>query len=157
MHLLAAPGKFRDIAKVSAEGMREAIVKSRSLFPYVVVDCDHPAHAEQTESLFLADEILLVLRLEFAALRNCRRILQYLDDIGLSRDRIRLVANRFGQPREISNAKASEALGVDDLFYIPDDPKYVNMANNSGVPVVLDRPSSRASVSMASLAMSVHG
>lgn len=156
VHLLAAPSKFRDIAMVSAEGMREAVCKARANFPYVVIDADHPAHAEQTESLFLADEILLVLRLEFAALRNCRRILQYLNDLGIERSKVRLVANRFGQPREISNAKATEALGVEDLFYVPDDPKYVNMANNSGVPVVIEKPSSRASISMASLAMSCH-
>ena len=43
------------------------------------------------------------------------------------------------------------------LFYIPEDLKTVNIANNNGTPVLLDAPTSRISKSLFSLAMSVNG
>ena len=41
--------------------------------------------------------------------------------------------------------------------YIPDDPKSVNRANNDGVPVVIESPSTKVSRSVAKLAASVNG
>ena len=157
VHLLASPGSFSEIASVTAQGLREALVMARATFPYVVADFDHPADARLADALCLADILLLIIRLDFASLRNSLRIMQYLKELGIEHDRVRFVANRYGQPREVPSSKAAEALGVRDLFCIPNDPKMVNLANNSGVPVILERPSSRASRSMASLAMSVNG
>ena len=106
----------------------------------MVVDLDHSFHAEQVDVLRQADIILLVLRLDFASLRNARRTLEHLERLGIDRDRVRLVVNRYGQPKEVPFAKAEEALGLKIFHYVPDDPKSVNRANNNGVPVVTREP-----------------
>ena len=56
---------------------------------------------------------------------------------------MRLVVNRYGQPKEVPASKAEEALGLKIAHYIPDDPKTVNRANNNGVPLVLESPSAQ--------------
>jgi pilus assembly protein CpaE len=155
--LLAPPRHFDDIAWITAEGVRQALNLAKSLFPYVLIDLDHSFQPEQTEALHQADSVLLVLRLDFVSLRNARRTLEYVERLGVSRERLRLVVNRYGQPKEVPAIKAEEVLGLKVFHYVPDDPRAVNRANNNGVPVILEAPRAAVSKSVAKLAQSVNG
>jgi pilus assembly protein CpaE len=157
VHLLAAPRTRADVAQVTPDAVRQALAVARNLFPYVVADLDHSFREEQLEVLSQADVVLVVLRLDFTALRNTQRTLEYLEQGGIPQDRVRLVVNRYGQPKEVPAAKAEEALGVKIAHYVPDEPKTVNRANNSGVPVVLESPRASVSRSLTKLAASVNG
>jgi pilus assembly protein CpaE len=155
--LLAPPRHFDDIPRITSDGVHQALTLARSLFPYVLVDLDNSFRPEQVETLRQADIILLVLRLDFVSLRNTRRTLEHLERLGIGRERIRLVVNRYGQPKEVPVAKAEEVLGMKVFHYVPDDPRAVNRANNNGVPVVLESPRSSVSRSVAKLAYGVNG
>lgn len=157
VHLLASPQMLADISFVTPEGIRQALTLARVLFPYIIVDLDHSFRTEQTQVLRQADIVLLVLRLEFTSLRNTRRTLDYLEQMGVTRERIRLVVNRYGQPKEVPAAKAEEALGMKIHHYLPDDPRSIIRANNNGVPVVIESPSAKISKSVVGLALSVNG
>jgi pilus assembly protein CpaE len=157
VHLLAPPRVMADVSHVTVEGVRRSLTLARSMFPYVVVDIDHTFHVEQLEALRSADIVLLVIRLDFASLRNARRTLEHLEYMGVDRERVRLVVNRFGQPKEVPAMKAEEALGVKIAHFVPDDPKSINRANNNGIPVVLESPWARVSKSVTKLAVSVNG
>jgi pilus assembly protein CpaE len=157
VHLLAPPRTFADIAHVTPEGIDQVLNLARIVFPYVVADVDHAHSHLQARAVRQADVILLVLRLEFASLRNTRRTLDYLDQLSVDRNRVKLVVNRHGQPKEVPAASAEEALGVQIFHFVPDDPRAVNRANNNGTPFVLETPSSRISRSVTRLAMSVNG
>jgi pilus assembly protein CpaE len=157
IHLLAPPRTLADVSHVTPEGVQQALTQAQAAFPYVVADLDHSFAEEQTVVLRQADVVLLVLRLDFTSLRNSRRALDHLEQIGVGRDRVRLVVNRYGQPKEVPASKAEEALGVKITHYVPDDPKTVNRANNNGVPLILEAPSARVSKSVLKLAASVNG
>jgi pilus assembly protein CpaE len=157
VQLLAPPRVLADVAYVTPEGVRQAVSLGRALFPYVIADLDHTFREEQVQVLRMADVILLVLRLDFASLRNARRTLDYLSQVGVSSERVRVVVNRYGQPREVPADKAEAALGLKIAHYVPDEPKTVNRCNNNGVPAVLEFPRARVSKSMAALAQSVNG
>ena len=157
VHLLGAPRHYDDIAQVTPEGVHQALALAKASFPYVLVDLDHSFRSEQVEMLRDADTILLVLRLDFASLRNTRRALDHIERMGVDRDCIRVVVNRYGQPKEIPFAKAEEALGMKIFHYVPDDPKTINRANNNGVPVVLESPRAAVSRSLTKLAVGVNG
>jgi pilus assembly protein CpaE len=157
VYLLASPLRFSDVPLVTPEGVRKTLGQARLMFPYIVIDLDHTFHSEQLEAIRQANLILIVLRLDFASLRNARRTLDYLDKLGISRDRMQVVVNRYGQPKEVPFAKAEEALGLRISHYIPDDPGTVNRANNDGVPLVIESPSSKVSKSVMKLAASVNG
>jgi pilus assembly protein CpaE len=157
VQLLAPPRSFSEVRLVTVEGVRQALALGRALFPHVVVDLDHSFGDEQLEVLRQADVILLVMRLDFTSLRHAQRTLEYLRDLGLSRDRVHVVVNRFGQPQEVPFTKAEEALGLKIAHYVPDDPKTVNRANNNGVPVVLENASCKVSRSLVQLATILNG
>src|SRR5262249_11017 len=83
VHLLAPPRTIADIAHVTPEGIEQVLNLARVVFPYVVADVDHAYSDLQARAVRQADVILLVLRLEFAALRNTRRALDYLVHLGV--------------------------------------------------------------------------
>jgi pilus assembly protein CpaE len=157
VHLLPPPRTLAEIRHVTSEGVRQALVQARTLFPYVVADLDHSFREEQLQVLRQADVLLLVLRLDFVSLRNAHRTLEHLDQLDIGKERVRLVASRYGQPKEVPASKAEEALGTKIFHYVPDDPKTVNRANNSGIPVVLESPSAKVSKSVTRLAISING
>jgi pilus assembly protein CpaE len=157
VHLLASPLQISDIDHVSTAGVRKVIQMARALFPYVVMDLEHSFRPDELEVLQQSDMILLVLRLDFACLRNAKRTLDYLERCGIDRDKMRIVVNRYGQPKEVPYLKAEEALGLKIFHFVPEDAKTVNRANNNGVPVVIESPSARVAKSVVKLAASVNG
>ena len=157
VRLLAPARSLADVVYVSAEGVKQAMRLARNLFPYVVVDLDHTFLDEQIQALREADVILLILRLDFTSLRNGQRGIEHLARLDIDRERIRIVVNRFGQPKEVPAAKAEEALGMRIFHYVPDDSKTINRANNIGVPAVLESPSAKVCRSLTQLVTSVNG
>ena len=81
-----------------------------------------------------------------------RRILEHLDSVEVPRSVVRLAVNRYGQANELPTKEVEEALGGKLAYYVPDDPKTVNGANNVGVPAVLKSPSSKVSQAIGRLA-----
>jgi pilus assembly protein CpaE len=157
VHLLAPPALHADAQYVTPDGVRQVIGLARGAFPYVVIDLDHTFAPEQVEALRQTDLVVLLLRLDFTCLRNARRALEQLDQLGVGRAAVRVVVNRYGRVREVPAAKAEAALGVKIAHFVPDDPKAVNQANNNGVPVVRESPAARVSRSLTQLAASVNG
>jgi pilus assembly protein CpaE len=152
VHLLGSPQMFGGMRVVSAQGVAQALTLARKLFPHVVVDLEDCFHEEQVVTIAQAAVLFLVIRLDFTSLRNARRILEHLQELQVPEGRVRLVANRHGQPSELPLAEAESALGVKIAHHVPDDPKTINAANNAGVPAVLKAPSARVSQSIAQLA-----
>jgi pilus assembly protein CpaE len=157
VQLLPPPRSLADIQYVTPQGISQALTLARTLFPYVVVDLDHSFREEQAPALRLADVVLLVLRLDFTSLRNARRGLDHLAQLGVGRDRVRVVVNRYGQAKEMPAHKTEEALGLRIFHYVPEDAKTINRANNNGVPAVLENPAARVSRSIVQLATSLNG
>lgn len=157
VRLLASPRSFGEEVLVTPEGMRQAVLMARSVFPNVVVDIENRLQAEEAEILRMADTVVIVFRLDFASLKNVRRTIDRLERLGISRNRLQLVVNRYGQPREVSPATAESALKFKLSHYVPDDPKSVNRANNNGIPVVLESPWSTVTRRIKAIAMSLNG
>lgn len=150
--LLAPPQLYDEIRLVTPRGVQKSLNLSRESFPWTVADLEDCFHEEQVIALRQADFILLVFRLDFTALRNARRALEHFERLAIPMGQIRLVINRYGQARELPVVEAEEALGQKIAFFVPEDAKTINTANNAGVPVVLKSPSSRVAQSFVQLA-----
>jgi pilus assembly protein CpaE len=153
--LLASSRFHEDTSQITSRCIREVLDWGRTLFPYVVVDVGQPSLELKWEALRTADVILLVFRLDFTSLRNVKREVEHLEKHSVSRERIILVVNRFGQPQELSATEAEESLAMKIAHYIVDDPKTANEANNKGIPIVIDSPRSKISNGFAQLAKGI--
>ena len=159
IHLLASPRSFGSSVSVSVEGLQQAVMMSRSVFPYVIVDLNLDRSFRNVEDavLRMADRVLVVFRLEFTSLRNVRRIIERLERLGIDRNKLDFVANRFGQPHDVPRAMAESVIGFKITHFIPNDASSINRANNDGVPLVTTSTWSTVSRSIYSMATSLNG
>ncbi|MFM2095409.1 MAG: hypothetical protein RIS70_2533 [Planctomycetota bacterium] len=155
VHLLAAPTDLKDAGHITSAVVRRALALARIRFPYVVMDIDHSYSELETEALWQSDLLVLVVRLDYTSVRNCRRVLSHLAELGIPSERIRLVANRYGESQQLTLDQAEVALGMKFRHQIPDDPGNVHLATNEGIPVVLRKPRARVSRSLSALAESL--
>jgi pilus assembly protein CpaE len=153
IQLVASPQMFGGTRMVTTQGVGQAILWARKLFPSVIADLEDCFHEEQMVALRQASNILLVSRLDFTSLRNVRRILNHLQEEGIERSKLQLVVNRYGQANELPAEEAQEALGGKVSHMIPDDVKSVNGANNTGEPVVLKSPTTKVAQAISDLAL----
>jgi pilus assembly protein CpaE len=136
VYLLAHKPETLQAPPLPPEAARQTLVLLRTMFDHCVLDLGHHADATCLECLDLADEFILVVRQDVPSLRRSRYLLRELADTGLAMEKLRLVANRYGQRGELPWKKVEETLGRPVLEWIPDDPASVNEARNRGQPLL---------------------
>ena len=114
-----------------------------SHFRYVVVDASSRFDAASRLIASLSETVLLVACSDVASLWSAARVQQYLGESG-SRDRVRLVLNRFRKVPGFSEADAETAVGAKLLWRIPNQYFAVSGAIDRGTPVMDQRSSEMA-------------
>ena len=117
------------------EAMRQLLILLRAMYPFAVLDLGHTLDAPRLEALRFVDEILFVVRLDVPSLRLSRRLLHSLQENGTPLQKIRVVANRYGERGQVAWKKAEEVLGCPVREWIPNAPAAVNAARNEGLPL----------------------
>jgi pilus assembly protein CpaE len=143
VHLLAAPPSLADVHPITSEAAEQMVRLLRNTFPYVVADLEDFFHAEQMHLLKSSSTVCFVLRLDFTALRNTRRTLEYLEREGLDPGRVQIIVNQFGRPKEIMVGQAEKVLDRKLSFFIPFDQRTAVSSLNRGVPVMWESPKSK--------------
>ena len=109
-------------------------------FRYVVVDASSRFDAASRLIASLSETVLLVACSDVASLWSAARVQQYLGETG-SRERVRLVLNRFRKVPGFSEADAETAVGAKLLWRIPNQYFAVSGAIDRGTPVMDQRNS----------------
>jgi len=112
-------------------------------FRYVVVDASSRFDPVSRLIASLSETVLLVACSDVASLWSAARVQQYLGEAG-SRDRVRLVLNRFRKVPGFSEADAETAVGAKLLWRIPNQYFAVSGAIDRGTPVMDQRTSEMA-------------
>jgi len=119
-------------------------------YRYVVVDASSRFDAASRLIASLSETVLLVACSDVASLWSAARVQQYLGETG-SRERVRLVLNRFRKVPGFSEADAEAAVGAKLLWRIPNQYFAVSGAIDRGTPV-MDQRSSEIARCFAGLA-----
>ena len=119
-------------------------------YRYVVVDASSRFDAASRLIASLSETVLLVACTDVASLWSAARVQQYLGETG-SRERVRLVLNRFRKVPGFSEADAEAAVGAKLLWRIPNQYFAISGAIDRGTPV-MDQRSSEIARCFAGLA-----
>ena len=111
-----------------------------SHYRYVVVDSSSRFDAATRLIASLSENVLLVACSDVASLWSAARVQQYLGETG-SRDRVRLVLNRFRKVPGFSEADAEAAVGAKVLWRVPNQYFAISSAIDRGTPVMDQRNS----------------
>jgi pilus assembly protein CpaE len=155
--VLAGPQTWEEARHVTVDGIQKIVQFGRSLLPHVVADLDAAWLDESAPILLQSTTILLLLRLDFAAIRNASRAVQFLNRIGVECSTVQLIATRHGENQTITPAQAEAVLGMRIRHFIPDDPQIVNACIDLGAPVITEAPRSAFAKAIGSLAESIAG
>ncbi|MDA7978716.1 MAG: hypothetical protein MPJ50_08095 [Pirellulales bacterium] len=107
-------------------------VLMRSNFPFSVWKLDSTIDEECLEALRLSDDILIVIRPDVLCVRRAQVACQLLETQGVETEQIRLIANRWGQPGQLTRRQIESALERPIFQTIPDEAKIANKALNRG-------------------------
>jgi pilus assembly protein CpaE len=122
--------------RLDLAAMRHLLVLLRSMFEYTVLDLGHTIDDGAMEAMRLSDPVVVVVRLDVPSLRLSREFIRRLTQHGFHADQLCVVANRYGQRRQLHWKKAQDALGLPIQEWVPDAPAVVNQALNDGLPLV---------------------
>ena len=109
-------------------------------YRYVVVDASSRFDAASRLIASLSETVLLVACSDVASLWSAARVQQYLGEAG-SRERVRLVLNRFRKVPGFSEADAEAAVGAKVIWRVPNQYFAVSSAIDRGTPVMDQRNS----------------
>ncbi len=155
LHILAAPSRPEHAEKVSSGQFSRLLEYLSQLYAYVVVDTA-PLLTDTTLAIIdVSDLIILVSTQDIPAIKNCRLFLDLLQTLGVERERILFIMNRYDKRVNITPERITENLKQEVVLAIPLDEPTATKAVNRGIPFVLDNKNQPVSRGVFSLAESV--
>jgi len=156
IHILAAPSKPEYAERVSSGQFAKLLEYLQQLYAYVVVDTASQLTDVTLSAVDVSDLLVLVTTQDIPAIKNCRLFLDLLQTLGVERERILFVMNRYDKRINITPERVAENLKQEVALAIPLD-ETATKAMNRGVPFVLDSKKEPISRGIFSLAESVRG
>jgi pilus assembly protein CpaE len=155
LHVLAAPSRPEYAERVSSSQFAKVLEYLRQMYAYVIVDTASLLTDATLASIDVSDLIVLVTTQDIPSIKNCRLFLDLLQTLGIERDRILFVMNRYDKRINITPDRVTENLKQEVVSVIPLDEATATKAVNRGVPFVLESRNQPAARGVFSLAENV--
>src|ERR1051325_4348434 len=139
IHILAAPSRPENAEKVSSGQFTRVIEYLSQIYAYVIVDTAALLTDVTLAAIDISDVVVLVTTQDIPAIKNCRLFLDLLQTLGIQRERILFVMNRYDKRITTTPERVAENLKQDVSAVIPLDEATVMKAVNRGIPFVLGR------------------
>jgi pilus assembly protein CpaE len=154
--VLAEPQKIEEGVSISSSEIKKVLSLLKSMYKYIIIDAE--TISERTMSAIeMSDMILLVFFMSLPSIKNMQRHLRYFDRIGLGKEKVKLIANRYLKKSDITIEDTEKALNYPIFFTLPNDYDTTMTCLNKGVPINEGAPRSQLNISMKDLAKSIIG
>jgi pilus assembly protein CpaE len=157
LRILAAPQRPEMAERVSAEQLAKVFQYLRRMFAYVVIDTSPILTDIILSAIDASDVIVLVATQEIPAIKNSRLFLDLLQTMGVDKQRILFVMNRYDKRIAITPDRVGDNLKQEVAAVIPMDEKVVIPSVNRGIPFMLDNKAQPVARGIFALAESVRG
>ena len=152
LHILAAPSRPEYAEKVTSGQFSSLLEYLTQLYAYVIVDTSPTLTDVTLATIEASDIILLVTTQDIPSIKNCRLFLDLLQNLGIKRDRVMFIMNRFDKKTNITPDRVADNLKQEVALVIPVDEATTVKAVNRGIPFVLDNKNQPVSRGVFSLA-----
>jgi pilus assembly protein CpaE len=152
LRILAAPQRPEMADKVSTDQFSKVVQYLQKMYAYVVVDTSHILSDVVLSMFDISDAIVLLTTQEIPSIKNARLFLDLLQTMGVGKERVVFVMNRYDKRIGITPERVSENLKHEISVAVPLDEKIVITSVNRGVPFMLDnkaQPVGRGIISLA--------
>ncbi len=135
--ILTAPSRPEYAENVTGDQFRKIINYLRQLYSYVVVDTSSSLTDIVLSAIDVSDLVILVVTQDIPSINNSRLFLDLADVLGINRENLIFIMNRYDKRIAITPEKVGENLRQDIVAVIPTDERTVVPSVNRGVPFVL--------------------
>jgi pilus assembly protein CpaE len=132
VNVLTTPDDMESIGPVKGEDIYNIINVAARAYQYVIVDCGTYYDEAVSMALGVSDVIVLVTTPDVTSVRDAFRRLRSLSTMGIEKERVRLVVNRYHKAAYVSRKDIAQNLGIPVAATIADDPRHVEQAVNEG-------------------------
>lgn len=148
--LSAASGSQMEEDELTPEDAAHLLSFLGDHYDYVIVDMPPQVNPLVLRTMQESTYILLVTSLEVASIHASKRVLNRIGNWEFAKDKIKLVVNVSNSANSLEASDIEEALGYRVFWSLPYDPN-VGMASQTGQPVLLAKPNSKASKAITQL------
>jgi pilus assembly protein CpaE len=157
LKVLAAPSAPDGDFRVDVEQLERVLAIFRPAYDYIVIDGGSRLDPRVLWTLEQADTHVFVIFPEIAALRATSLLLAFLNETATLRARTHFVVNHIFPKELLKTRDIQNLLREQPATEIPYTEVEMIRAVNEGVPIVLSRPASPASVALRRLAQTMIG
>jgi pilus assembly protein CpaE len=133
--VLAAPEDPGQAMEVKPEHVDVLLNLAVNNYDFVIVDVGRVLDAVTIKALDRANYVFPVMQLTLPFIRDANRLISAFRTLGYSKDKIRLVVNRFEKGSEIKLDDVERSLGVATFKTLPNSYEAVASAVNHGRPI----------------------
>ena len=132
VNVLTTPDDMESIGPVRADDIFNLVNVAAKAYQWVIVDCGTYYDEAVAMALNVADSVVLVTTPDVTSVRDAFRRVRTLNVLGIERDRVRLVINRYHNAAYVSKKDIATNLGMPIASTVADDPRHVEQAVNEG-------------------------
>jgi pilus assembly protein CpaE len=155
VRVLAAPSRPEHAENISSEQFAKILKYLSHVYSYVVVDTPHNLNDVNLAVLDACDILVLIVSQDIPAIKNTRLFLDLINNIGISRERICFVLNKYDKRISITPEKIGDNLKQPVVSVIPLDERIVIPSVNRGVPFMVDNKTQPIARTIYSLAETI--
>lgn len=132
VNVLTTPDDTDAIGDVSAESIYAIVNVAAKAYQWVIIDCGCMYDEAVEMALNVADVVALITTPDVTSVRDAYRRIRAMNVVGVEKDRVRLVVNRWHKGAYVTLEDISSNLGVPVAATISDDGRHVEQAINEG-------------------------
>ena len=138
LRILTAPSRPEYAENVTGEQFSLILNYLRDLYSYVIVDTSSSLTDVVLSAIDTSNLVILLVTQDIPSVNNARLFLDLADVLGVNRNNLVFVMNRYDKRIAITPEKVGENLHQEILAVIPSDERTVVPSVNRGVPFVLN-------------------
>lgn len=154
MKILAAPLRPEYAENVNGDHFSKILAQLRRQYSYVIVDAQSYLSDVVLSAFDASSLVILLATQDIPAINNARLFLDLSEIVGLERDRIVFILNKYDKRISITPEAIGDNLRKPVALAIPLDQRVVVPSVNRGVPFILNdkkRPISRSILDLAEM------
>ncbi len=135
LYVIADPLNIDKSQEITADEIKNILTTLKKTFSYIVIDIGTNIDSKTITALDMSDLILLIAIVNLPAIRSTQRCMELFNKLGYSKDKIKLVLNRYMENEEIKTTDIEEVVKQKVYWKIPNNYLTMMTAINKGVPV----------------------
>jgi pilus assembly protein CpaE len=155
MYVLAEPQRVEEGVSIPGNDIRKLLGLLKTMFTHIVIDTENILDDRTMPAIEMSDMIILVFVMSLPGIKHVQRHLRYFENMGITKDRIKLVVNRYIKKGDIKVDEAEKVLNHPIFWSIPNDYDSAMSSMNKGVPVSVYKPKSYMSSAIEGLSKAI--